>query len=335
MNQPQSVLTEPPPGVGQPESIAPQAPAAPQDRCQECGSPMDRQQRYCVNCAARRNDVSNPASRYFAASSRQRRQLAVRAAAPPAGNSTGTKTAAVFFFALLPIAVAVGVIVGRSGGSSDNEALLAALKEGSATAAVSSAGTGSGAENVSDTSLLPSDFSLDDGYTIKLSLLPIDGTDQAAADAAKSDAEDKGAKDVGIINPGDYASTPDQGQKDYILYSGEFKTKGDADKALTDLKKDFPEAQVIGVKSSGASGGGNSGAGGAGQVIAHTEHGDVHQVTVEPPSDEQIQESTDIVNDIASQTGQDYTDQQAQLPDVIPVGGDPADAPPLPTGAGD
>jgi hypothetical protein len=242
----------------------------------------------------------------------------------------------VFFFALLPIAVAVGVIVGRSGGSSDNEALLAALKEGNATAAVSSAGAGSGAENVSDTSLLPSDFSLDDGYTIKLSLLPIDGTDQAAADTAKSDAEDKGAKDVGIINPGDYASTPDQGQKDYILYSGEFKTKGDAEKALGDLKKDFPDAQVIGVKSSGAGGGSsNSGAGGAGQVIAHTDHGDVHQVTVEPPSDEQIQESTDIVNDIANQTGQDYTDQQAQLPDVIPVGGDPADAPPLPTGAGD
>ena len=68
-------------------------------------------------------------------------------------------------------------------------------------------------------------------------------------------------------------------------------------------------------------------------MIAHTEHGDVHEVTVEPPSEEEIQESTDIVNDIAKQTG--GTRPAGQLPDVIPSGGDPADAPPLPTGAGD
>jgi hypothetical protein len=339
MNQPQSVLTERPPVVADPphSTATPTTPApAPQDRCQECGSPMERQQRYCINCAARRNDVSNPASRYFAAASRQRRQSATRAAAPPAGTS-GTKTAAVFFFALLPIAVAVGVIVGRSGSDGDNAALLAALREGNATAAVSSAGGGADTtENVSD-QLLSSDFSLDQGFTVKLSLLPIEGTDQAAADDAVSKAEADGAKDVGIVNPGDYASTPDQGQKDYIVYSGEFKTKGEAENALGDLKKSFPDAEVIGLKSSaagGAAGGGSDSLGG-GQVVAHTSHGDVHEVTAEGPTDEQIQEGTDIVNGIASQTGSDYTDGQEDLPDVIPVGGDPDDAPPLPTGAGD
>jgi hypothetical protein len=332
MNQPQALVTERPPVVAA-ESIPL---SAPPDRCQECGSPMDRQQRYCINCAARRNDVSNPATRYFAATSRQRRQLAVRSATPPAGGTTGTKTAAVFFFALLPIAVAVGVIVGQNNSGGDDEALLQALRDGSATAAVGGAGAGAGTgETVSNTDLLSSDFSLDDGYTIMLDRLPIDGTDQAAADQAKGDAEDKGASDVGIINPGDYASTPDQGQENYILYSGEFKTKGEAEKALTDLKKEFPDAQVIGVKSSAAGGGNNSDPGGGGRVVAQTEHGTVHQVTTEPPSEEEIQESTDIVNESANLTGEDYTDAQAELPDVIPVGGDPEDAPPLPTGAGD
>ena len=35
--------------------------------CEECGAPMDPQQRYCVECAARRGNGSNPSSRYFAA----------------------------------------------------------------------------------------------------------------------------------------------------------------------------------------------------------------------------------------------------------------------------
>ena len=92
---------------------------------------------------------------------------------------------------------------------------------------------------------------------------------------------------------------------------------------------------MIGVKSSAAGGSSNSDAGGGGRVVAQTEHGTVHQVTTEPPSEEEIEESTDIVNESANLTGEDYTDAQAELPDVIPVGGDPEDAPPLPTGAGD
>ena len=42
--------------------------------CQECGAPLDAQQRYCVNCAARRANGANPASRYFAAASRRARR---------------------------------------------------------------------------------------------------------------------------------------------------------------------------------------------------------------------------------------------------------------------
>src|SRR6478672_3549637 len=96
--------------------------------CEECGAPMDPQQRYCVNCAARRGNGANPASRYFATmSKRARRPLAGPAAKP----SPTSRAAAVAFFALLPLAVGLGVVVGRggSGGGDDNEALLQALRE--------------------------------------------------------------------------------------------------------------------------------------------------------------------------------------------------------------
>ena len=95
------------------------------ESCEECGAPLDPQQRYCVNCAARRGNGANPASRYFAAMSKRAHRPPLRA---PAKNASNSRAAAVGFFALLPIAVAIGVVVGRSGNDSgENEALLEAL----------------------------------------------------------------------------------------------------------------------------------------------------------------------------------------------------------------
>ena len=101
--------------------------------CEECGAPLDPQQRYCVNCAARRGNGANPSSRYFAAMSKKARRPLTR---PPAKAGRGSRAAAVGFFALLPIAVALGVVVGRSdSGGSDNEALLQALRQQEAATA--------------------------------------------------------------------------------------------------------------------------------------------------------------------------------------------------------
>ena len=111
----------------------------PYEPCEECGAPMDPQQRYCVNCAARRGNGANPSSRYFAAmSKRARRPLTP----PPAKASSASRAAAVGFFALLPIAVAIGVVVGRSGSDGgENEALLKALRDQeSAVASATAAG---------------------------------------------------------------------------------------------------------------------------------------------------------------------------------------------------
>ncbi|HEU4739562.1 MAG TPA: hypothetical protein VFS54_10840 [Solirubrobacterales bacterium] len=111
--------------------------------CEECGAPMDPQQRYCVNCAARRGNGSNPASRYFAAMSKRAR----RPLAPPAPKQgISSRAAAVGFFSLLPLAVALGVMVGRGGSGEDNsDALLQALKERQATAATTAAAPVAGA----------------------------------------------------------------------------------------------------------------------------------------------------------------------------------------------
>jgi hypothetical protein len=107
--------------------------------CEECGAPLDPQQRYCVNCAARRGNGANPSSRYFAAMSKKARRPLSR---PPAKTGPGSRAAAVGFFALLPIAVALGVVVGRSdSGGSDNEALLQALRQQETATATSTAGT--------------------------------------------------------------------------------------------------------------------------------------------------------------------------------------------------
>jgi hypothetical protein len=96
--------------------------------CEECGAPLDPQQRYCVECAARRGNGSNPASRYFAAMSKKSRRPLTKSQSKQSGG--GSRAAAVGFFALLPIAVALGVVVGRSGsGDSNEEALLKALHQ--------------------------------------------------------------------------------------------------------------------------------------------------------------------------------------------------------------
>jgi hypothetical protein len=106
--------------------------------CEECGAPLDPQQRYCVECAARRGNGANPSSRYFAAMSKRARRPIARAQVKA---DSGSRAAAVGFFALLPIAVAIGVVVGRSGSDGgENEALLQALRNQDAAVASTSAG---------------------------------------------------------------------------------------------------------------------------------------------------------------------------------------------------
>jgi hypothetical protein len=221
------------PSAGEPRPTAAQA--GRYEPCEECGAPMDPQQRYCVNCAARRGNGANPSSRYFAAISRKARRQPVPAGAKRGG---GSRAAAVSFFALLPIAVAIGVVVGRAGSGPDDSAILDALRQGGSSTASSGLAATGGATSQS---------------------------------GAKKNA--KGSK-------GDQASK------------------------------------------------------GAGKVVAKTEYGTVHQVTGYKPSKQVEEEGKDLVEDNVEQTGANYIEAQTNLPDVTVVGGDPSEAPGLPTGTG-
>ncbi len=201
--------------------------------CEECGAPMDLQQRYCVNCAARRGNGANPASRYFASMSKKARRPPVRVGAK---GGSGSRAAAVSFFALLPIAVAIGVVVGRAGSGDDSSAIIDALRRQGGSSA--SAGPVAGA---------------------------------AAATGTRNARAKKSAE---------------QGGK------------------------------------------------GAGKVVAKTQYGSVHQVTGYKPDKQTEEEGKKLVENNVEQTGSSYIEAQTNLPDVTVVGGNPDEAPSLPTGKG-
>src|SRR4051794_17412195 len=90
--------------------------------CEECGAPLDEKQRYCVSCGTRRRDKGGPAVRYFATAAKRNR----RGPGRPSGAS-GARAAAVLFFVVLPIAVAIGVLVGKGSGGNNDQQLADAI----------------------------------------------------------------------------------------------------------------------------------------------------------------------------------------------------------------
>jgi hypothetical protein len=279
--------------------------------CEECGAPLDEKQRYCVSCGARRRDKGGPAVQYFASAGKRTRRGTGRAT-----GTSGARAAAVLFFVVLPIAVAIGVLVGKGNGN-DNKDLADAIANLKAN--------GGGTQLASNTASTPiaSDWTLDKGYTVELKTLPSD-SDQAAVDAAKKDATDQGATDVGIINPSDFTVTPAPQGGALVLYSGQFKSKAEATKALGKLKAKFKDAQVVSVKTNSS---------GEGQLVNKTAYGDVHKVEGFTPSAQKVASDTALVNQQSKKTGQNYVDSQKDLPDVIVVGGSGGGS--TPTGNGD
>src|SRR4051794_19192624 len=188
--------------------------------CEECGAPLDEKQRYCVSCGARRRDKGGPAVQYFASAGKRGRRGSGKAT-----GGSGARAAAVLFFVVLPIAVAIGVLVGKGNGSNDDQKIADAIK---------SLQAGDGGTALASTAVaapIASDWTLDKGYTVELKTLP-QSSDQAAVDAAKKDATSKGVTDVGVISTAEFTVTPAPQGGGFILYSGEYKTKAEAMKAI-------------------------------------------------------------------------------------------------------
>jgi hypothetical protein len=104
-------------------------------QCDECGAPVDNNQRYCVSCGAHRRHVNDPAARYMSQATARSRSTRASANADPTrrsgGRARGLGTALVL--ALIPLGAAIGVTVGRSSNNGDAK-LIQALEQHQAAA---------------------------------------------------------------------------------------------------------------------------------------------------------------------------------------------------------
>ncbi len=208
----------------------------------------------------------------------------------PQRNNTLTVIAGV---GVLLLAMGVGVLIGRAGASKQSAAPAQVITLASPT----SSGTSTGPSEASFTGDWPSGTS---GYTVQLQTLPQSGTAVSAVEAAKSSASAKGAKAVGALKSEEFSSLT---AGSYVIYSGDYHKKPEAERALGGLKKSFPGAKVIKVSNgeSGSSGSGGSSSGAAGSSESH-------------PA------PATVLEKLKGTKGKSYEEKSKNLPDVVETG---------------
>jgi hypothetical protein len=247
------VSTEPiapatPPAAGVRERAASPAPSPAAGSCTNCGAALADDQRYCLECGQRRTQMSSvlrsgPPPRSDGPP-----------AAPPAHAAGGDPGSAPRSNALtviagvgvLLLAMGVGVLIGRSSVSKSSPAPAQVISVASGGATPTAASTTPASSEASFTSDWPSGAS---GYTVQLQALPT-SSPVSTVEAAKTSAGSKGAKSVGALKSDEFSGLP---AGSYIVYSGVYHTKAEAEKALAGLKSKFPGAKVIHVAASGSS----------------------------------------------------------------------------------
>lgn len=266
--------------------------------CVECGVPIDDHQRYCVECGTSRRLPDDPVLRH--ATLQARRDAAEPEPAAAVVRRGPDNRATVLVLALLPVAAALGVLVGRhgSGSGADDKQLLAALR------AQPGAGS-SGATTTTAETAVTSDFTLGTGYVVQLRTLPSSSTSAAVA-SAKSAARAQGAKDVGVIVASDFKLTPSPNGAD-VLYAGQFRTRAAAARTLKQVRKRFPKAIIVSVGS--PLGGHDKAAKIAAEDAVVRKH----------PTAKQKADGAKIVQQIQARRGKSYVQQQQKLPDTIVV----------------
>jgi hypothetical protein len=293
----------------------------PGEPCADCGAPLAVDQRYCLECGQRRGDPRLAYDKYL-------KNGASGAARPPANTDSAssgsagpgrdwTPFALVGLVAALGMMLAIGVLIGKGGsGSSDTPAPVVQV---GGTGAASTGGSNLPAANTSFKSDWPSGK---EGYTVEIGTLSKQGTATDQIEAAKSDASDNGAPDVGALDSDEYGSLP---SGNYVIYSGVYDTKADATKALKPLKSKFPDAQVIQVSTKGAAGGGEA-------VVSSSETGGLTSGKAEQGAT--VQASKSDLEALQNASGQDYLDQSRNLPDNIATPGKPPKQDHKPAGGG-
>lgn len=286
-------------------------PASTFEQCDQCGAPVEQNQRYCVVCGGRRRHVHDPAARYLATSTSRSRTSTERRQARSGPRSSGLAVALVV--AVIPLAVGLGVLVGRASNGGDAK-LIAALKA-QKPEIINTGGSSSGVStDTAQTTPLSSSFPLQQGYSVELQTLPASGTDQSTVSAAEAAARAKGAQSVGLITPQGFSVKPSPPSGDYVIYSGAFTTRASAEKALSRLNKHFHSALVIQVKSATA-----TGATAGGKVLSKTSYGTATQITGFHATKSQLNAGKQVVTHIQQTEGKSYVQAQQGLPSQISI----------------
>lgn len=291
----------------QPATVTAGPEPAPYEQCGQCGAPAEANQRYCVVCGFHRRHVRDPASRYMMRATAQGRSGsgAGRAVRPRRSSSL----AAALLIAVVPAAVGIGVLVGRSSSNGDAK-LIAALGSQRPTVITTGGRTGGSAVAASSTAL-SSDFPLQNGYAVEVQT--VQGATNSTVTAAEHADKAKGATKVGLILQSAFRVTPAPPSGTAVIYSGAYKSQADAAKALAKLNHSFPGAKVIRVQAV------TSGTAGGGRVLAHTQYGTVHQIVGFKATKAQLQQGAQVVKKIQQTQGKSYVDAQRGLPDQISV----------------
>lgn len=277
------------------------------EQCGQCGAPVEKTQRYCVVCGFHRRHVTDPVARYLMRATAQARHGSGMHSPPRRRRSSNLGAA--LLLAVIPLAVGLGVLVGKSSTNGDDK-LIAALR--SQKPQVIAAG-GAGATGATSVSALSSSFPLQSGYSVELQTLPGRGASSSSVAGAEQAAKSKGAPKVGLILQSDFKVTPAPPTGGLVIYSGAYRSRADATKALAKLTKSFPGAKVIRVQGTGAS------TAGGGKVLAKTQFGTAHQITGFHASTAQLQQGGQVVKKIQQTQGKSYVDAQRNLPDQISI----------------
>ena len=139
------------------------------------------------------------------------------------------------------------------------------------------------------------------GFTVKLQTLPSTAT-VAAVQAAKAAASAKGAKNVGALKSEEFSSLA---AGSYIVYSGDYRKKAEAQNALGALRRSFPGASVIDVSNHAPASGSGS------ESVTPTPGGSGGSLNnPAPPS----------VLESKPKKGQSFEQKSRNLPNVISTG---------------
>lgn len=286
------------------ESIASSSPSSVEtaERCASCGAPLVADQRYCLQCGERRVPVSDflrggaPSSSTPSATPPGAIPPLVKTASAGGSQQRNNALTVIAGVGVLLLAMGVGVLIGRAGGSKQAPAPAEVITVGS----TAGAGGAGGTAEESFTDDWPSGTK---GFTVQLEKLPQEGTTVKAVEQAKAAEGARGAGSVGALKSEDFSSLP---SGSYIVYSGVYHKRAEAQKALGGLKRKFPGAAVIEVSnSSGKAGSGSSGSAGGSS-------GSGSSVTHPAPSS--------VLESLKGTKGKSYEEKSKNLPDVVSTG---------------